>query len=442
MSWEDDMLRKYENVRGLLQRTSGAVVLAVASMFIFGGAAWAADEVFVSRVSPITLPGSAKLQAFDISFDDPVIELYLLADRTNKAVQAVQTDTNTLLAPYTATPPFAGVAAICPTGNVNDCSGPDGVITVGHREIWAGDGNSTIKVIDLFSGKTTHVINTGGKFRADELCLDPRDHLVLMANDAEQPFPFVTLISTDSFSVLQTITFNGTVPAGSKLAAPKATNGIEQCQWDQRTGKFYLNIPEVNGPGDDTVPGAVVVLTVTSPGTVAIDAIFNIDHDKCAGPQGMAIGPDHQILLGCNAPSGKTAASPNGNGNFSTVIIDDRNGKVIATLDNESGADEVWFNEGDAQYFLARSSATLFQQQLGVIDVKGDPSRLDQNVFLGTKGAAGNHSVAADPVFNQVYVPIASTSGASTTYCGGSNGCIAIFTTTPSNDDPAIALNK
>jgi hypothetical protein len=306
------------------------------------------------------------------------------------------------------------------------------VITVNHREIWAGDGDSTIKVIDLFSGKTTHVINTGGKFRADELCLDPRDHLVLMANDAETPFPFVTLISTDSYSVLQTITFDGTVPSGSKLAAPKATNGIEQCQWDQRTGKFYLNLPEVNGPGNDSAPGAVVVLKVVSPGTVAIDKIFNLDHNKCAGPQGMTIGPDHQILLGCNAPSG--------NGLFSTVIIDDRNGKVIATLDNESGADQVWYNDGDGQYFLARSSATLPQQQLGVIDASGDPSRLDQSVFIGTKGSAGNHSVAADPVFNQVYVPIASTSGASATYCGGTNGCIAIFTTTPSNDDEPIAL--
>jgi hypothetical protein len=400
------------------------------------------------------LPSPHKIQAFDISFVDPVIGLYLLADRTNAEVQAVETDTNTLLAPYTATPPFAGAVTQNGVAN-NDLSGPDGVITVGHREIWVGDGplntggvnpqpiagTSTVKVIDLFSGKTTHVINTGGTFRADELCVDPRDHLVLVANDAEKPFPYVSLISTDSYSVLQQITFDGTVPSGSKLAAPKATNGIEQCQWDQRTGKFYLNIPEVNGPGDDTAPGAVVVLKVTSPGEVAIDAIFKINHNKCAGPQGMAVGPDHQILLGCNAPSGVTAASPNGNGNFSTVIIDDRNGKVIATLNNESGADQVWYNDGDGQYFLARSSATLFQQQLGVIDVNGDPSRLDQSVFLGTKGAAGNHSVAADPVFNQVYVPIASTSGASATYCnGGSNGCIVIFTTTPSNDDPAIAL--
>ena len=29
----------------------------------------------------------------------------------------------------------------------------------------------------------------------------------------------------------------------------KATDGIEQCQWSPRTGKFYLAVPEVNGSG-------------------------------------------------------------------------------------------------------------------------------------------------------------------------------------------------
>src|SRR6266436_3354204 len=173
------------------------------------------DEVF-APTAQITLPSPQNITRFDISFVDPVIGQYFLADRTNKAVDVVDTATNTLVTQLKATPPFAGF-----TGN-NDTSGPDGVITVGHKEVWAGDGNSTIKVISLLTGATTHVINTGGKNRADELCLDPRDKLVLMANDAETPFPFVTLISTETYSVLKTIVMNGTG------GAPKATNGIEQ----------------------------------------------------------------------------------------------------------------------------------------------------------------------------------------------------------------------
>jgi hypothetical protein len=371
------------------------------------------DEVF-APTSQITLPSPQNITAFDISFVDPVIGEYLLADRTNKVVDVVDTATNTLLTQLKATPPFTGTAPCVPPAGPNDCAGPDGVITVGHKEVWAGDGNSTINVISLATGMTTHVINTGGKFRADELCLDPRDHLVMMANDADSP-PFVTLISTDTYSVLKTIKMDGT------NGSPKATNGIEQCQWNPRTGKFYLNIPEVNGPGDDSAPGAVVVI---SPDTLSIETVFAIPHDQCAGPQGMAIGPEVQILLGCNASS-------------STVIINAQSGSTIATLDNEGGSDEVWFNEGDSQYFLAESAPSFSSNQLlGVIDAWSHQE--DQSVVTGIKSTTatprgGNHSVAADPVLNQIYVPIASSSGSSIcASVGGSNarGCIAVFTAT------------
>jgi hypothetical protein len=363
-----------------------------------------------------------KITSFDISFVDPVIGLYLLADRTNKSVDVIDTTTNTVLVQLTATPPFAGATPS------NNNAGPDGVITVNHREVWAGDGPSEVKIIDLFSQKTT-VINTGGANRADEMCFDPRDQLVMVANDAETPFPFVSIISTsEDHSILQRITMNGTLNPGGTVKSPAATNGIEQCKWDRRTGKFYVNIPEVNGPGNDTQPGAVVTI---SPETFQIEHVYSIPISKCAGPQGMAIGPDHQILLGCNDPN-KTVPS--------TVIIDDRNGDVIATVANEDGSDEVDFNEGDSQYFLARSgglTGLTLAQQLGVIDTDGKEGIMaDQSVDTGLPNLPATphgtaHSVASDPVFNQVYVPIPSTAGG--TVCsaaGGSDaqGCIAVFT--------------
>lgn len=412
--------------------TALAMSMVAAGLLLTGNVAAAApDEIFSSRAN-INLPAGQKITTFDISFVDPVIGLYLLADRTNKVVDVIDTTTNTLTVQLASSPPFAGA-----TGN-NNTSGPDGVLTVNHREVWAGDGNSTVKVIDLFSQKTTHVINTGGKMRADELCFDPRDQLVLMANDAETPFPFVTLISTQNYSVLQTIVMDGTVPVGGSQATPKATNGIEQCQWDRRTGNFYVNIPEVNGKGDDTSPGAVVVISPKAATLGEILDVFDIPLSQCAGPQGMAIGPDHQILLGCNDPNMTVK---------STVIIDDRDGKVLETVANEDGADEVWYNDGDGQYFLARSGGAN-PQKLGVIDVDDDPSPADQDVAIGLPNTVAtphgtNHSVAADPVFNQIYVPIASSSGA--TVCSSSGGidaqgCIAVFTT--SRDDPPIPIRK
>ena len=109
-------------------------------------------------------------------------------------------------------------------------------LIVGHHEVWAGDGTSTVKVIDLFSQKLTHTISTGGANRADELCLDPRHHLVMVANNADFP-PFASIISTAAYGVVKKIAFDGT------NGAPNSNNGAEQCQWDHRTGKFYISIP-------------------------------------------------------------------------------------------------------------------------------------------------------------------------------------------------------
>ena len=391
-----------------------ATFAALFPLLAVGGSA-AADEVF-KPTTAIQLPGKQKVVSFDISFVDPLIGLYVLGDRTNRAVDVIDTDTNTVATQLTATPPFVGVATSCATGNNNDCSGPDGVVIIRHREVWVGDGDSTVKVIDLFSRDTTHVISTKGKFRADELCFDPRDRLVMVANNADDP-PFATIISTADYSVKATIKFDGT------NGAPKSNNGAEQCQWSHRTGKFYISIPGIDGQPAGT--GGVAVI---DPKTKTVEDTFIVPLASCEAPQGMALGPDHQMLLGCNGAGGA---------NHPTAIIDERNGKVIRTLANQSGADMVWFNPGDDHYFLARSSAVAPTQLLGVVDSEG--IRQDQSVpTTTTTGAPNAHSVAADPVMNQVYVPIPGNNKSTVCSAAGGDdglGCIAVFTT-PNDDRP------
>ena len=394
----------------------------------------AADEVF-APVAAISLPGGQKVQSFDISFVDPLTGLYILGDRTNQAVDVIDTTTNTVLTQLKAG--FAGF-----TGN-NDTSGPDGVLIVNHREVWVGDapcsgaanpapcspnGPSSVKVINLFSGQLTHTISTGGAARADELCYDPRHHLVMVANNADTP-PYASLISTTSYAVVATIKFDGT------NGAPNSNNGAEQCQWDRRTDKFYISIPGIAGQPAGT--GGVAVI---DPVTMKVETTFIVPFASCQAPQGMAIGPDHQILLGCNGAGGT---------NHPTAVIDDRNGHVIKTLANESGSDMVWFNDGDGHYFLARSSSVGTNQLLGVVDADspggnddehaGSDIKADADVITANKSIAGRnaHSVAVDPVLNQVYVPIPA--GVST-ICGSfggdnANGCIAVFKA-PNDDHP------
>jgi hypothetical protein len=103
------------------------------------------------------------------------------------------------------------------------------------------------------------------------------------------------------------------------------------------------------------------------------------------------------------------------------VIIDDRNGHTLKLLPGQSG-DEVWYNPGDNQYFLTGETS------LGVVDPNGtqDPPAATQ---------AGSHSVAADMLKNQVYVPVNSGGGV----CGASSttGCIAVYTA--AHDDKCLS---
>ena len=408
------------------------LALLTAGVPIVHGTAFAAEETFSKTI--IAVPGG--LNSFDIGFVDPQIGFYFLADRTNKTVDQVKTSDNSIK--QLAAGSFVGVQP------GTDTSGPNGVITANdHTEVWAADGvlcgnppgsiscdatstppptvtqKSRIRVIDLKTGNVTHTINNGGNRRADELCEDPQQHVVLVANDNEKDL-FLTFISTDTYKVVGKLFLDGTDPNAQNV---KATNGIEQCQWSPRTRKFYLAIPEVNGSGANTVPGAVLEI---NPASMKVQKVFPIDFGfvagppataDCLGPQGLAIGPQREILLGCS------------NAGKGTVIIDELDGSLVRNLPGLNGNDEVWYNPGDNHYFLAGSNHTG-GPILGVVDQTPDAN---DNEDASVATAAGSHSVAADPVKNQVYVP---GNQSATTLCGGSNGCIAVFTAT--NDDPGV----
>jgi hypothetical protein len=223
---------------------------------------------------------------------------------------------------------------------------------------------------------------------------------------------------------VKTITFNG------KQGGPVATNGAEQCVYSRRTERFYITLPGVKDPDDGT--GAVVVINPEDlDDAKVIEKTFNFANTVCDTPQGMAVGPDHQLMVGCNGSTHST----------NSIIIDARNGNVIAAIPNESGPDMVWYNPGDGQYFLARSSAAAATQLLGVVDARGPQA--DQSVYTANKPnppASSSHSVAADPVTNQVFVAIGGKG--SSTVCGSvggsdANGCIAVYTTP--KDDQCLA---
>ena len=260
---------------------------------------------------------------------------------------------------------------------------------------------------------------------------------------------------------------------GGKGNGPNATNGLEQCGWSPSSGKFYQNVPAVNStnPGKDDVPGAIAVI---NPKNMKVEQLFSIPLEDCAGPQGMAIGPNDQILEGCNA------AGPNGSRN--TVVVSAKNGSILAVLQDLGGADEVWFNEGDGHYIIPSCNTACRTvptspfvltgpEVLGMVDA--NTLLRDQTVFVASQNSdtnvtSGNprtiHSVAGDPNNKQIILPIPACTSA--TACGNvphfatslcdkrgtgitvvgspstATGCIAILAATLNNDVSSVAQER
>jgi DNA-binding beta-propeller fold protein YncE len=351
---------------GFVLRGAALALLAMTLTSVSAGAVLNPVPSTTVRIAKIGIPGKP-LKAFDISWVDAPSGHYYLGDRSNGAVDVIDGLTNTVSAQIKG---FVGA-----TGK-NDTSGPDGVVvTFSNKELWAGDGDSTVKVVDLGSNSIVATISTGGKFRADELAYDPKDNIILVANNADDP-PFGTLISVPTRQVLKRITFTD------------STNGAEQPQYDPVTGMFYISVPATN-----TSPGGEI--DVIDPVGMKVTAKYSLIN---CGPNGLAIGPDNQLLAGCGNP-------------HRAVVIDRTNGSVLGDFSDVGGADEVWYNPGDNRYYLAESAL----QNLGVIDA-GTLTTVGE-----VESGIGAHSVAADFSSNHIFVPVAGPDPA----CP--NGCIAVF---------------
>jgi hypothetical protein len=414
------------NKNTVSRRQVTCLTAAVASaMMMLAATPTIANETLVP-VAQITLPGGQKITSFDISYVNPQLGIYVLGDRTSKAVDVVNTKTNTLLF-QAGQGLFVGAS---PKGN--NFSGPDGVVIVYNKELWVGDGDSTMKVLSLFDGHLAFTMSTGGTTRVDEMCYDPVDAIIMAANNAETP-PFGTIFSARTKTILGKLTFDG------KNGTFASTNGAEQCQWSPRTGKFYITIPEVNpnypnpppaDAGSNIYPGGVLQI---DPVSMKVTGAVLIPIKNCSGPQGMAIGPGSQILIGCNGgPNSAANGDP-------VVVIDDGSGAafgtILATIPNQVGADMVDYNSTLSHYTLAKSAAPG-PQAIGVIDANNFTS--DPDVTTGVHGGGGNHSIASDPVTNQYYLPVASTSGSKLcSSVGGvdSQGCILVLKPSGTDSD-------
>ena len=300
-------------------------------------------------ISPSACVPGTGLGAFDISFVDPKTDLYVLADRTNAGVDFFDASDDTFIGRVGG---FAGVkcnTATPPAAN-NSISGPDGVVIVGGKEVWAGDGDSTLKVIDIATFNVTDIIpvtdptDSTVKMRVDEMAWDARDHILAAANNANTP-PFITLVNTDTHKILGQIIFD------TAHAGVDAQNGIEQSQWSPQTGLFYVSVPQV---GPNPAQGGVSVIDPSSMKVIATYPVQN------CSPAGLALGPRHEAMIGCGSAFGTPPSTQ-------SLIINLDTGDILANVTEAGGNDEVWFDPASQHYYLA-ARGTVDQDREGDAD--------------------------------------------------------------------------
>ena len=459
------MLQKHNILCALLKRYLWCLVLAAAGLLAAGNASWAADPA-VHLLSSVQVPvtdGNTTngMYSFDISYVDQSTGVYFLADRSNLAVESLSAlSILTQIRPNNGHAPFAGFTPCVPADGhgANDCAGPNGVVSV-FPWLFVTDAPSRVLSFDLRGaggGKTPTTVSecttmAGDPTRADELAYDPRDGLILAINNASTP-PFGTLVKVDKASGVLTCGKNIILDAAHGV---DAQNGAEQPVWDPTTKKFYLSIPQIGG--NPTVGG---VIRISTTGTV--EATYTITF---CSPAGLALGPQDDLLVGCNTIWATDGSLWTGNADKNTqtaapqyVIIDAKTGGITANVLGAGVGDEVWFNKGDNHYYGAASGSNLapnaitpardpngtattapvnVSQGAATLDVIDAISEtLDQRVptlnvpaVLASSGdlnphpAATAHSVAADGVTANVFVPI----GANNAVPNCLTGCITIY---------------
>lgn len=394
-----------------MRKVTGSVALAgVIAMAATGGPAVAGPMVAFDTFIPVPAdaanmqPGGA-FSAFDISFADPVTGDIFIADRSNAAVDIFSGSSLTFLGRATG---FTGQQA------TTSVSGPDGVLTVtsgGVTTLYAGDGNSTLKVFNATNPAAPSLlqsISTHGAFRVDEMAYSPLSQQVLAANNADTP-AYGNLFNTT----------NGTSPVTllkSPITVPgqPAAGGMEQPAWDPKTGTFFVSIPQLTNAAND--PGGLAEID-TSGNVLRTISFASFGVASCS-PAGLAVGASGNLMVGCgNVGAAALLINPTG-GALHT-------GSLVATVPGLGGTDELWYDPATDAFYVTGNDGSNTTRFFDIVPDDG-AGVISQMVDLPATTSA--HSITVDPFNGDVFVALAGTTALDPCPATQANpGCIAVF---------------
>lgn len=201
--------------------------------------------------------------------------------------------------------------------------GPSGLLIDPEQRLWATDGHSTILIFNR-RGQRLATINTEGQDRVDALALDPQQQVVLAVN-ADDPQPFVSLIDLHHLHTLE------------RVSVP----GADEAVWDGVHQRFLL-----------AEPNALAVFQVT----------HNHLHQRANWPlsgcqaAGIALGGKQQALVGCS--------------NGGAMLINTSTGAIEARIAS-SAVDLVSYSPTPGEYALATFTGTSTEGAILLVDQTG-----------------------------------------------------------------------
>ncbi len=322
-------------------------------LFVSSPVQAALDPPLYTRKAVVQIPNYNAAACYDIAFVHQG-KLYM-SDDTNKAVDVIDgTDMSRIGAGM-----FQGIAG-CHSFDFSQ-EGPTGVL-VEHGLVWAGDGNSTVKVFDALTGRWLATIATGpaSNSRADEMDYLPDRNEVVIANPDATPFPYLSYIDARTFKIVHRQIFQN------------ATAGLEQPRYAH--GLLYQAIPAtVANPGGE--------IDVIDPHNYKIVARYATGN---CGPSGLEL-IGHMAATGC--------------ANGASEVINFENGK-ITVIKGSGAADMVAADPARGHFFFAcYGDATLYVTTASGRTLQAIPTDSDA------------HSVAVNTHTGELYAPVGTLGG-------------------------------
>jgi hypothetical protein len=416
----------------------------------------------------LTVPGisSTTTYSFDLGAYDPASNKYYVTDRTNKSIDVV--DLNNGMAVSQFKPGFTGCAgeerltplvavgtgvqnvpiATCASTAagvfpaltvVNDQSGPDGVdvVTVTGlvnpgNYLYAGDvGN--VFILNRATGALVKKLATlTPTLRADEGCYDPVDQIYAIATPGAAN-PYMTFIDATTQLIIAHVIMDQ--PAGTP------SGGLEACVFDAKTGVGGAGVFYVNNDGStafsngemDGIPAAAII--ALKPGSAATQVQFTTLAGRTmwslmtginglCDPTGIALGPGTDIGAMCRQGVGLQ---------LTFQILNRTTGAVVTSI-NAGGGDQITYDAGSNNWFLATSRWTPSGNSCGggsaacpltpMLTVVNGSSR---TVSARVPSGNNSHSVFTGGGF--VFSPFTNGPSATAGGVGFPNGGIAVFFT-------------